>query len=153
MRALAIGAMALALAGCESVDVAQYSADTAMITVLGNAFTKGSQVQKTAMRQAAQKTLAGGFDCFVVTGTQDEGRTGSYTVPGSAYTTTTANAYGTGNVAYGTAQSYTTYNPAQTYNFYKPGIGMQIQMFHSPPANGRCFKADEVMVFTDAKRN
>jgi len=152
MRRLLIGMACLGLVACQSVEVAQYSADTAMITVRGNAYVSAQAVQVNAMRQAAMKTIQGGFDCFVVTGAEDEGRSGQLTLPGNAYTTTTGNAYAVGNMAYGQAQSTTTYTPPQTFAYYKPGIGMQIQMFHEPPASGRCFEASEVLAYTNPKR-
>lgn len=159
MRVLMIGAAALCVAGCQTQDgdwskdvrVSQYSADTAMITVRGNGFASDQGVQVSAMRAAARRTLAGGFNCFIVTGSQDRSGTSQIVTPGTATTTTTGSVYGTGYGAYGTAQSYTTYNPGQVYDVYKPGIGMQIEMYAAPPQGSRCFKAEEVLAYTAPK--
>jgi secreted trypsin-like serine protease len=156
MRSLAIAVAAgLLLSGCATQDgdwtklvqVTRYSSDTANIAVRGNSFASDQGVETGAMRAAARATLSSGFVYFAVVDSENRSRFLRYTTPGTATTTTYGTVYGSGSTSY----SQTTLYPARTHSFYKPGIGMSIKMFATPPDGIQTFKAEEVLALTAPK--
>lgn len=137
----------------KNVSARQITADTALISVRGNAFASTDGVRVATLREAARITLADGYAYFLVVDAEDRGRTASWQSPGFSTTQTTANASALGGFATGQSESTTVYTPGQTYKVYKPAAGMTIRMFREAPAAGSlAFSAAEVMRFTEPKK-
>lgn len=119
MKRFAVLAAALALVGCTTTSEMQLAPDRAIITTRGNAFTSAEKVQHDLLLQAAKLAQAGGYEWFVILGSQDVSSRGVFMTPA------TGSAYGSGN-AYGwnASANYTgaTYTP-----YTKPGMAVSVQ--------------------------
>lgn len=99
------------------------------VTFRGNGYTRSERAADLAMLRCAELTLQNGFSYFVIIDADSYVRNSTYTTPTT--TNTTASAYGSGNYAYGNAQS-TTYG-GQTYNISKPSATNVIFMLNERP--------------------
>jgi hypothetical protein len=127
---LAVG-MAVVLAGCSTpytggmglmggVDAEPITADIYRIKARGNGYTSGSRVQDFVLLKAAETTLAAGRTHFILGGSQDTTRFGSFSTPGTMQATRV------GNTVYG------SYDPGMTVNFVKPGQDTYVQTLSVP---------------------
>lgn len=96
----------------------------ATIRSAGNSSTSTERAEGYAMRKAADFTLAAGYDHFRLIGARDRSQTSSYTGPGTAYPTASAQAVG--QSIYG--QAHTTYTPGMTLSATAPVILLTIEM-------------------------
>jgi hypothetical protein len=127
---LAVG-MAVGLAGCVTpytggmglmggVEAEPITADIYRIKARGNGYTSGSRVQDFVLLKAAETTLAAGRTHFILGGSQDTTRFGSFSTPGTMQATRV------GNTVYG------SYDPGMTVNFVKPGQDTYVQTLSVP---------------------
>lgn len=115
----------------------QLAPDAFRITFSGNGFTSPDRAQDFALLRAADLTLGHGFRYFAIVGEHEGGSNASITVPGSAYTT--GHAYAYGNYVSGSAQ--TTYIPPTNIPIFKPSTGLLIRCFAQRPPGDYAFDA------------
>jgi hypothetical protein len=104
----------------------------------GNGYTDREKAADFTLLRCAELTLQNGYKYFVIIDAESYVSNSTYTAPTT--TNTTANVYGTGNYAYGNAQS-TTYG-GQTYNISKPSSSNVIYMLHEKPESTFAYSAD-----------
>lgn len=117
----------LGIAG--GVKATRVTADTAIITARGNAYTDPDTIQAFALRRAAEETLADGFDFFRIESIQDRTAVGSQSF-GSA-----------------SANRYAVVGTSFWMPIVKPGQTLIIRMMKGPrptPAPDGLFDAHEV---------
>jgi hypothetical protein len=126
-----VAALAIGLAGCATpytggmgfaggVDAEQITSDIYRIKARGNGYTSRSRVQDFVLLKAAETTLAAGRTHFILGGSEDATRHGSFTTPGTMQATRI------GNTVYG------TYTAGETMNFVKPGQDAYIRAISVP---------------------
>src|SRR5579872_5733146 len=99
------------------------SKNTVLVSFKGNAYTSRERVQLYLLYRCAQVTQQYGFDYFVINSGDTEAGTGYV----SNYSSTTnASAFGSGNSAFGSAQ---TYGSGSTMPIHKYGTEAMIEMF------------------------
>src|SRR6266851_614035 len=109
---------------------ARIGQNTVLVSFKGNGHTSKERVQLYLLYRCAEVTRQYGYDYFVITRGDTEART-SYLSNYSA--TTTASAFGTGNAAFASAQ---TYGSGATIPVHKYGTDAFIKMFKGPkPSN------------------
>lgn len=119
------------------------SKDIALVTFKGNAYTSKERVQLYLLYRCAEVTQQYGFDYFVINNGDTEARTGYV----SSYSSTTnANAFGSGNYAFGSAQ---TYGSGSATPIHKYGTEAMIQMFggKKPSGNVNAYDARETIQY------
>lgn len=99
------------------------------ITFKGNAYTSEERAADFTLLRSADLALENGYRYFIIVDSEQYAKLGAYTTPVKSHTT--ANAYGTGNYAYGTATTTTT--AGQTYFFSKPRRNNTIVCFQEKP--------------------
>jgi hypothetical protein len=134
--------IALSIAGCATpyqsdgfsggFRETQLAPDVYRVSFHGNAYTSNDRVQDFALLRAADLTLHSGGRYFAVVASADQSSMHTHVTPGSA--TTTVSPYG--NTA------TTRYSPSQVHNYYKPGVGMMVQIFKFKPDNIMTFDAE-----------
>lgn len=142
MRALVAITCAAMLAGCATaygdmgftggVQADQISATRWRIVARGNGYTDSTTIEDFALRKAAETTIQGGYEWFVVVGAQDKSGVGTIV------NTTPQTTYGTATV-YGNTASYsgTTYGGQTTVSsFVKPGQDVIIETGRGPRPQG-----------------
>ncbi len=119
------------------------SKDTALVSFKGNGYTPKERVQLYLLYRCAEVTRQDGFDYFIVNNGETETRTGYV----SNYSSTTnANAFGSGNYAVGSAQ---TYGSGSSMPIRKYGTEAMIKMFagKKPPGDANAYDARETMQY------
>jgi hypothetical protein len=111
--------------------------DEAVITFHGNGYTSAMRVIMLCSLHACDVTLQHGYRYFVAEGIGDLSTQSSFTTPGHAYTTGSAQGTYGGGFASLYGSSTTTYSPPHTFNIYKPGIVVSIKMANDPVALDR----------------
>ena len=109
----------------------------------GNGHTSKERVQLYLLYRCAQVTRQYGYDYFIVTNGGTEARTGYF----SNYSAnTTPSAFGTGNSAFASAQ---TYGFGATIPIRKYGTDALIKMFkgHKPPDDPNAYNARETLQY------
>jgi len=104
----------------------------------GNGYTGRERVSDFTLLRSAELALKNGFKYFVVIDAGSYTSNSTYTTPTTS--NTTANVYGSGNYAYGTANT-TTYG-GQTYNISKPSSSNTIVCFKEKPQSGFSYNAE-----------
>lgn len=107
------------------------------VSFRGNGYTSRERASDFALLRSAELTLQHGYRYFVIVDEQSNTRNSTYTTPITS--NTTANVYGSGNYAYGTAT--TTTSGGQTYNISKPSTSNTIVLFEEKPENGFSYNA------------
>ncbi|RVB75029.1 MULTISPECIES: hypothetical protein [unclassified Mesorhizobium] len=142
-RFLIAGALALALAGCQTpyqemgftggVSAAPIGGDVYRISARGNGYTDSTAVQDYVLLKAAETTLQSGHTHFVILGGQDASRQEFGQTPGMMQTNVI------GNTAYSTS------TPGATYQVIKPGQDVMIKVGNlTGPNNISAFDAQQV---------
>ena len=110
--------------------------DTVLVSFKGNGYTSKERVQLYLLCRCAQVTQQYAYDYFVVADGGTEARTSYLETPSTYTSTTTASAYGTGNSAFGSAQTFGSISPGATIPLHKYGTDALIKMFKGKkPAN------------------
>ncbi|MCP5015892.1 MAG: hypothetical protein GY938_11585 [Ketobacter sp.] len=107
------------------------------VTFRGNGYTRRERAADLSLLRCAELALQNGYNYFVIIDADSYVSNSTYTTPTT--TNTTASAYGTGNYAYGTAQS-TTYG-GQTYNISKPSSTNVIYLLKENPTDVFAYSA------------
>lgn len=116
----------------------QLAENAFQVTFKGNGYTSQERAADFTLLRSADLAIENGFQYFIIVDSEQYSKTGAYTTPVTSHTT--ANAYGTGNYAYGTATTTTT--GGQTYIFSKPRRSNTIICFHEKPdVNGLVYEA------------
>ena len=149
--------LVLALAGCATAFQPKglsggYSATALAPNVFeiyfhGNGYTSEERAKDFALLEAADVTLAHGFEYFQIAAGSSKANTQAAYLP--QYSTTTASAYGSGGYAYGVAHT-TTYGGFPMV-FHKPVVDITVTMHHQQPAQGLSFDAAFLKRSLDAK--
>ena len=135
------------------VSAQHIDAQTVIIAARGNGFTDATRIRTYTLRKAAEVAVAEGYDWFSVEGSEDRTRHSSYQTEGSYNSTTTANVYGSGDMAFGTAQTSGTYMPGQTVHYIKPGTDLIVRLHRGPkPEDASGFVAAEVLAYMTPKK-
>lgn len=144
MRIVAIAAVSLLLAGCQTqyqemgatggVTAMPITSDTYRIVSRGNGFTDSITIQDYTLLKAAETTLSTGNTHFLRVAANDATSTAVGQTAGYMQT----NVYG--NTA------YSTYMPGSTYTIVKPGEDLIIKLFNanSGPVPQGAFAAQDV---------
>ncbi len=145
MKKLAAAALAFALAACATpygeanvfggVSAAPMGGDVYRIQAQLNAFSSPEMVQDYLLLRAAETAQANGAEGFVIVDSRDATRTSTIVTPGQSYTT--ANAYGYGNSAFGSAT--TTYQPPIANTVVAPGGILMIRLVRQPGEGDNAF--------------
>jgi uncharacterized protein (UPF0333 family) len=109
-----------------------------MVNFRGNGFTSSEKASDFALLRSAELALENGYSYFEIVDANSHTSSSSYTTPTTS--TTTANVYGYGNYAYGTART-TTYG-GQTYNVSKPSSSRTIVCYKEKPDEFFTFSAE-----------
>lgn len=119
----------------------QLAEDAFQVTFKGNGYTAEDRASDFTLLRSAELALENGYQYFVIVDAQQYEKKGFYTTPVQSHTT--ANAYGTGNYAYGTATTTTT--GGQTFMFSKPRRTNTIICFREKPeVDGLVYDAEFV---------
>ena len=113
----------------------------------GNGYTSEERAKDFALLEAADVTLAHGFEYFQIAAGSSKSNTQAVYLP--QYSTTTASVSGSSGRAYGTAQT-TTYGGFPMV-FHKPIVDITITMHHQQPDQGMSFDAAFLKHSLDAK--
>lgn len=116
----------------------QFDDNVFKVSFRGNGYTSMERASDFTLLRSAELTLQHGYNYFVIVEEQNHTRNSTYTTPTTS--NTTANVYGSGNYAYGTATT-TTYG-GQTYNISKPSTSNTIILFKEKPEDGFSFNAE-----------
>ena len=108
------------------------------VSFRGNGYTSRERASDFALLRSAELTLQNGYAYFVIVDEESHTRNSTYTTPTTS--NTTANVYGSGNYAYGTAT--TTTSGGQTYNISKPSNSNTIVLFEEKPESGFSYNAE-----------
>jgi len=108
------------------------------VSFKGNGYTSRERASDFALLRSAELTLQSGYAYFVIVDEDSYTRNSTYTTPTTS--NTTANVYGSGNYAYGSAT--TTTSGGQTYNISKPNTSNTILLFKEKPDNGFSYNAE-----------
>jgi len=144
--------MVLALTGCATTyqrqsftggySETQLGENVFQVSFRGNGYTSRERASDFSILRCAELALENGFRYFVIIDSEKYSKTGAYTTPTQSYTT--ANAYGYGNYAHGTATT-TTYG-GQTVFISKPRATNTILCFkEKPETDGLFFDAEFVV--------
>jgi len=136
MRAIA-SCLCLALTRCATgyspsgfmggYDETQLNPNVYRVSFKGNAYTSMDRAADFTLLRSAELALEQGYQYFIIVDENQWAKNETYTTP--TQTTTTANVYGYGNTATGTAHSTTT--GGQTYNYAKPRATNTIVLLES----------------------
>jgi hypothetical protein len=150
-RVIIIGIVLLIAAGCATpyqqhgfrggYSDARIGQDTVLVSFKGNGYTSKERVQLYLLYRCAEVTQQYGYDYFVVTSGGTEAAASEF----SNYTaTTTASAYSTGNVAFGSAH---TFGSGTTIPIHKYGTDALIKMFkgQKPSTDPNAYYARETL--------
>ena len=107
----------------------QLAPDVFRVYFRGNGYTSGERAEDFAMLRAADLCLQHGFAFFALLNESSSTSTSAVATPGYAYTT--GSAYGYGNSA--TYSGQTFYSPGQTILIHKPRAGLLIRGFQTKP--------------------
>lgn len=99
------------------------------ITFKGNAYTSAERASDFTLLRSAELALEQGYQFFVIVDADSYSTYSTYTTPTTSKTK--ANAYGSGNYAYGTATTVTT--GGQTIEYVKPRSTNTIVCFTERP--------------------
>lgn len=99
------------------------------VSFKGNAYTSRERASDFTLLRSAELALENGFNYFVIVESEKYTKTGAYTSPTTSHTT--GSAYGTGNYAYGSATTTTSWG--QTYIYSKPRSTNTIVGFKEKP--------------------
>jgi hypothetical protein len=141
--------MAFILLGCATsyqkmgfsggFDETQLAENVWKVHFSGNGYTGRNRAEEMTLLRSADLTMQNGFRFFVLASSNSASDYSTYTTPTTS--TTTANAYGSGGYAYGTANT-TTYG-GQTYLVSKPSTTNTVVMFKDrPQVNGVVYDAN-----------
>jgi len=115
--------------------------DTFQVSFRGNGYTSPERASNFCLLRSSELALQNGFRYFIVVDSEKSSRLSTYTTPTTSHTT--ANAYGYGNYAYGTAT--TTTSGGKTHVISKPRATNTIVCFNEKPQiNGLVFDAEYV---------
>ena len=128
----------------------QLSPDVFRVSFKGNAYTSMDRAADFTLLRSAELALENGFPYFIIVDEKQWTKNETYTTP--TQTTTTANVYGYGNTASGTAYSTTT--GGQTYNYAKPRATNTIVLLRDKDGvNGLVFDAQYLVESLQNKYN
>jgi len=85
--------------------------NTVLVSFKGNGYTGHEKVEPYLLRRCAEVTLADGYDYFVIVDKNDEALHGSIDTLGTYSSDTSGTAMGSGNMAFGQAQTTGTFYP------------------------------------------
>jgi len=128
---------------------ARVAQDTVFVSFKGNGFTPKERIQLYLLYRCAQVTEQYGYDYFVITNGGTEAKTSYLETPSTYTSTTTASAYGTGNSAFGSAQTFGTISPGATIPVHKYGTEALIKMFKGkkPQNDPNAYDAQETIQY------
>jgi hypothetical protein len=128
----------------------QLRQDIFRVAFEGNAYTSAERAADFTLLRSAELVQENGYKYFVIIDEAQSIETSTYTSPTT--TNTTANVYGSGNYATGTATS-TTYG-GQTYHYQKPRSSNTILMLHDQDAvSGIAYEASFIIQSLREKYN
>lgn len=107
------------------------------VSFRGNGYTSRQRASDFALLRSAQLALENGYGYFIILEDETSTENSTYTTPTTS--STTANVFGSGNSAFGTATT-TTYG-GQTYNISKPGVSNTIMFLEDEPEGGFAYDA------------
>lgn len=107
------------------------------VSFKGNGYTSQERASDFALLRCAEIALQHGYEYFAIIDEQNYTKNSTYTTPTTS--STTANIYGSGNYAYGTAT--TTTSGGQTYNIAKPRTMNTIILLDNKPEEGFAYNA------------
>jgi hypothetical protein len=121
--------------------------NTVDVAFRGNGYTGKQRVRTYLLYRCAEVTRQDGYDFFVMVDKDIETRTGQFTTSGTYTASTTASAYGAGNMAFGSSTTRGTYTPGETITYTKYGADTTIKMFKGQRPSGayNVYDAGEVL--------
>ena len=136
-RVIALSVLALLLASCATgyqkqgltggFSETQLSENIFRVSFNGNAYTSAERAADFTLLRSAELAGENGFSYFAIIDADQSTQLSTYTTPTRSYTT--ANVYGSGNYATGSATTTTT--GGQTYIYSKPRSTNTIVCFHN----------------------
>ncbi len=133
----------------------QIDSNTVLVSFRGNAYTDREKVETYLLRRCAEVTLGDGYDFLVIIDKDSEAVHGSYSTAGTYSSNTSATVIGSGNMAFGQANTTGTFFPGQSIPYTKHRTEATIKMFKGkkPVEDSRAFDARELVHFLGGSNN